>query len=45
VTAGGIWRRGVWGGKNDILFPHYQAMTNAAQAAADHAAIWADTNL
>jgi endonuclease/exonuclease/phosphatase family metal-dependent hydrolase len=45
VTAGGIWRRGVWGGKNDILFPHYQEMTNAAQAASDHAAIWADINL
>ena len=45
VTAGGIWRKGVWGGKNGTLFPHYEEMTNSAQAASDHAAIWADINL
>jgi endonuclease/exonuclease/phosphatase family metal-dependent hydrolase len=45
VTAGGIWRKGVWGGKNGTLFPHYEEMTTSAQAASDHAAIWADINL
>jgi endonuclease/exonuclease/phosphatase family metal-dependent hydrolase len=44
VTAGGVWRKGVWGGKNGTLFPHYEEMTNSAQAASDHAAIWADIN-
>jgi len=45
VTAGGVWRKGVWGGKNGTLFPHYEEMTNSAQAASDHAAIWADISL
>ena len=45
MTAGGIWRKEVWGGKNGTLFPHDEEMTNGAQAAPDHAAIWADTNL
>ena len=45
VTAGGIWRRGIWGGKNGTLLPHYEEMTNSAQAASDHAGIWADINL
>lgn len=29
---------------NGTLFPHYEEMTNAAQAASDPAAIWADIN-
>jgi hypothetical protein len=45
VTAGGIWRMGVWGGKNGTLFPHYEEMTNSSQAASDHAAIWVNINL
>lgn len=45
VTAGGIWRKGVWGGKNGDLFPHYDEMETAQNAASDHAAIWADINL
>jgi endonuclease/exonuclease/phosphatase family metal-dependent hydrolase len=45
VTAGGIWRKGVWGGKNGTLFPHYDEMEKAVHAASDHAAIWADINL
>ena len=45
VTGGVVWRKGVWGGKNGTLFPHYGEMTNSAQAASDHAAIWADINL
>ena len=42
VTAGGILRKGVWGGKNGTLFPHYPEITKASEAASDHAAIWAD---
>ncbi|MDQ3805746.1 MAG: endonuclease/exonuclease/phosphatase family protein [Acidobacteriota bacterium] len=45
VTAGGIWRRGVWGGKHGTLFPHYEEMTSPTHAASDHAAIWADVEL
>lgn len=42
VTAGGIFRKGVWGGVNGTLFPHYAEMTKPFHAASDHAAIWAD---
>ena len=45
VTAGGVWRKGMWGGKNGILFPHYEEMKNPVDAASDHAAIWADVDL
>lgn len=42
ATGGGIFRKGVWGGVNGTLFPHYDEMTQASHAASDHAAIWAD---
>jgi endonuclease/exonuclease/phosphatase family metal-dependent hydrolase len=42
TTAGGVFRKGVWGGVNGTLFPHYPEMTAAIHAASDHAAIWAD---
>lgn len=45
VATGGVERRGVWGGKNGTLFPHFVEMTKAIEAASDHAAIWADFNL
>lgn len=45
VTAGGIDRRGVWGGKNGTLWPIFPEITAAHQAASDHAAIWADVAL
>ena len=45
VTDGGIFRKGVWGGVNGTLFPHYDEMTAAIHAASDHAAIWADISL
>lgn len=45
VTAGGINRKGVWGGTNGTLFPHYDEMTKPAHAASDHAAVWADLDL
>jgi endonuclease/exonuclease/phosphatase family metal-dependent hydrolase len=45
VMDGGIWRKGVWGGTNGTLFPHYDEMEGSAHAASDHAAIWADINL
>jgi endonuclease/exonuclease/phosphatase family metal-dependent hydrolase len=45
VTGGGVLRMGVWGGKNGTLFPHYPEITGPAQAASDHAAIWADIDV
>ena len=45
VTAAGVFRKGVWGGTNGTLFPHYPEMTKPAHAASDHAAIWVDLDL
>jgi endonuclease/exonuclease/phosphatase family metal-dependent hydrolase len=45
VTAGGVFRMGVWGGKNGTIFPHYDTITKACEAASDHAALWADLDL
>jgi endonuclease/exonuclease/phosphatase family metal-dependent hydrolase len=45
VTAAGVFRKGVWGGKNGTIFPHYDEMTKEFHAASDHAAIWADISL
>ena len=45
VTSGGVWRKGVWGGKHGTLFPHYDEMKKPVHAASDHAAIWADIAL
>lgn len=42
ARGGAIYRAGVWGGKNGDLFPHLPEITNANQAASDHAAIYAD---
>jgi len=42
VSAGGIERRGVWGGKNGTLFPHLPTMLSEKDAASDHAALWVD---
>jgi endonuclease/exonuclease/phosphatase family metal-dependent hydrolase len=42
VTNGGVFRKGVWGGKNGTVFEHYPTMTNEVEAASDHAAIFAD---
>lgn len=45
VQACGVVRKGVWGGVNGTLFPHYAEMTKAIHAASDHAALWADLDL
>jgi endonuclease/exonuclease/phosphatase family metal-dependent hydrolase len=42
VTGGAIFRKGVWGGKQGTLFPHYPTITRPSEAASDHAAIYAD---
>ena len=45
ARAGGIYRRGVWGGKRGTLWPIYETMTAAVHAGSDHAAIYADVDL
>jgi len=45
VKSAGVERRGVWGGIKGTLFPHYPQVTRVAEAASDHAAIWADIDL
>ena len=45
VQKAGVWRKGVWGGKNGTLWEIYPEMTKPIHAASDHAAIWVDLNL
>jgi endonuclease/exonuclease/phosphatase family metal-dependent hydrolase len=45
ATGGGVFRQGVWGGKNGTLWPRYDSMTAPVHAASDHAAIYADVAL
>jgi endonuclease/exonuclease/phosphatase family metal-dependent hydrolase len=45
TTGGGIWRLGAWGGVNGTLWPHYDTLTTATDAASDHAALYADLTL
>lgn len=45
ATAGGIFRKGVWGGKNGDLFEHLPEITREVEAASDHAAIWAELDI
>lgn len=45
VQGGGIFRKGVWGGKNGTLWEHYPEMKKQVDQASDHAAIYADINL
>ena len=42
VTSATVHRKGVWGGTNGTLFPHYPEMTEPVHAASDHAAVSAD---
>jgi endonuclease/exonuclease/phosphatase family metal-dependent hydrolase len=44
VTNAGVERRGVWGGTNGTLFPHFPEITRPIEAASDHAAVFADLN-
>jgi endonuclease/exonuclease/phosphatase family metal-dependent hydrolase len=41
LQDGGIYRRGVWGGRNGTLWEHYPDMAGPQHAASDHAVLWA----
>jgi endonuclease/exonuclease/phosphatase family metal-dependent hydrolase len=45
ITAAGVERRGMWGGTNGTLWPHFPEVERALHAGSDHAAVWADINL
>ncbi|HMH52388.1 MAG TPA: endonuclease/exonuclease/phosphatase family protein [Candidatus Acidoferrum sp.] len=45
VTNAGVFRKGVWGGVNGTLFPHFPEMTKAIHAASDHAALFVDLDI
>lgn len=45
MSQGGIWRQGVWGGKNGKLWDIYPEIPTSYQAASDHAAIWCDVEV
>ena len=45
ASGGGIFRRGVWGGRRGTLWPIYETMSSAVHAGSDHAAIYADIDL
>jgi len=45
VTAAGIERRGMWGGVNGTLWPHFAEVEREGHAASDHAALWVEINL
>lgn len=42
VSAAGIERRGMWGGTNGTLWPHFPELESGKDAASDHAAVWVD---
>lgn len=45
AVGGGIFRKGVWGGRRGTLWPIYETMTRQVHAGSDHAAIYADLEL
>ncbi len=45
VRAAGVERRGMWGGVNGTLWPHFAELQSPEQAASDHAALWVDLKL
>jgi len=45
VTGGAVLRKGVWGGTNGTLWPHYPEIQRQVDQASDHAAIYADIDL
>jgi hypothetical protein len=45
VKAAGVERRGIWGGVNGTIWPHFAEVSNADEAASDHAALWVDLDI
>ncbi|HEX5728208.1 endonuclease/exonuclease/phosphatase family protein [Microbacterium sp.] len=45
ATGAGIFRKGVWGGVNGDLFPHFDTIEADHEAGSDHAALYVDISL
>jgi endonuclease/exonuclease/phosphatase family metal-dependent hydrolase len=45
VSAGGIFRKGLWPGKQPKKWPVYDDITEPIHSASDHAAIWAELDV
>jgi hypothetical protein len=45
MSQGGIWRKGVWGGKNGKLWEIYPEITESSHASSDHACVWCDVEI
>lgn len=45
VEDAGIERQGIWAGVNGDIFPHFDEIKSAKDAASDHACLWVDLNL
>ena len=45
VQAAGIERRGMWGGANGTLWPHFPEVQSEIDAASDHAALWVELQI
>lgn len=45
VQAAGIERRGMWGGTNGTLWPHFPEVGSEKDAASDHAALWVELQI
>jgi len=45
VRAAEVERRGMWGGVNGNLWPHFSELTSADESASDHAALWVDLDI
>ncbi len=45
VTSGGVFRKGIFAGTAGTKFPHFDEIEKKAQAASDHAAVFADFDM
>ncbi|OLF54761.1 endonuclease/exonuclease/phosphatase family protein [Pseudomonas chlororaphis] len=45
VTAGGVWRKGMWPGSKPKRWDVYPELDKKENAGSDHAAVWVDLNL
>ncbi len=45
VKKAGIERRGMWGGAEGKLWPHFDEVESAEEAASDHAALWVEIDI
>ncbi len=45
IKSAGVERRGMWGGTNGTLWPHFPEVEKAMHAGSDHAALWVEVQL